>query len=198
MEFEFEKLEIEGGRGVQVSILLNVREVYHLFGESADFRSSFCDVLLGCGFDAFFWETPPAAADTLNEHFECVVLESTSLARLTPNSFPFSNQFAAAEPDEEVIVFTNLGGDATLVVPCPLDRDSAYPHFAEFLRTAPESQKHALWIQLSAAFQRRVSEKPVWVSTAGMGVSWLHLRLDDRPKYYRHRAYAEGWRRNAN
>ena len=29
------------------------------------------------------------------------------------------------------------------------------------------------------------TESPVWVSTAGMGVSWLHVRFDSRPKYYR-------------
>jgi hypothetical protein len=38
--------------------------------------------------------------------------------------------------------------------------------------------------------QQRVSASPLWLSTAGMGVSWLHLRLDSRPKYYRHRSYA--------
>jgi hypothetical protein len=26
--------------------------------------------------------------------------------------------------------------------------------------------------------------RPVWLSTAGAGVPWLHLRLDDRPRYY--------------
>jgi len=36
---------------------------------------------------------------------------------------------------------------------------------------------------------RRLSSRPVWLSTAGGGVSWLHVRLDDRPKYYHHAAY---------
>ena len=41
---------------------------------------------------------------------------------------------------------------------------------------------------------RRVGARPVWLSTAGAGVSWLHVRLDDRPKYYGcgpYRQYAE-------
>merc|ERR1711957_1156939 len=33
------------------------------------------------------------------------------------------------------------------------------------------------------------SKTPVWVSTAGSGVSWLSIRLDSRPKYYHHSAY---------
>ena len=35
----------------------------------------------------------------------------------------------------------------------------------------------------------RLGGKPVWLSTAGLGVGWLHVRLDDRPKYYRHAPY---------
>ena len=34
-------------------------------------------------------------------------------------------------------------------------------------------------------------DMPLWVSTAGLGVSWLHVRLDARPKYYRHDAYTD-------
>ena len=30
---------------------------------------------------------------------------------------------------------------------------------------------------------------PTWLSTAGMGVSWLHVRLDSQPKYYGFAAY---------
>jgi hypothetical protein len=36
---------------------------------------------------------------------------------------------------------------------------------------------------------RRVNMKPVWLSTAGAGVPWLHVRLDDRPKYCCFRPY---------
>ena len=35
----------------------------------------------------------------------------------------------------------------------------------------------------------RIDDRPVWLSTAGMGIAWLHIRLDDRPKYYGYREY---------
>jgi hypothetical protein len=38
---------------------------------------------------------------------------------------------------------------------------------------------------------RRVGRQPVWLSTAGAGVAWLHVRLDDRPKYYGHGPYRQ-------
>src|SRR4051812_31098730 len=46
-----------------------------------------------------------------------------------------------------------------------------------------ENQKHSLWGLVGAAMQRRLSTRPVWLSTAGAGVSRLHVRLDDQPKY---------------
>ena len=41
------------------------------------------------------------------------------------------------------------------------------------------------------ALLQRLGARPVWLSTAGGGVDWLHVRLDDRPKYYRHREWRQ-------
>jgi hypothetical protein len=32
-------------------------------------------------------------------------------------------------------------------------------------------------------------KEPLWLSTAGQGVFWLHVRLDRYPKYYNHAPY---------
>jgi hypothetical protein len=44
---------------------------------------------------------------------------------------------------------------------------------------------------VDAPFEAYRWETPAvnWLSTAGMGVPWLHVRLDDRPKDYGHRPY---------
>jgi hypothetical protein len=62
---------------------------------------------------------------------------------------------------------------------------------AAFIRDAPEAQKHELWQAVGAAMAARLDARPVWLSTAGMGVSWLHIRLDSRPKYYGFAPYRE-------
>jgi hypothetical protein len=64
-----------------------------------------------------------------------------------------------------------------------------YGHLAAFVRGAPAEQREALWRTVGDALSRRLGAKPVWLSTAGAGVSWLHVRLDDRPKYYGHAPY---------
>ena len=39
------------------------------------------------------------------------------------------------------------------------------------------------------AVAARLSDRPLWLSTSGAGVAWLHVRLDDRPKYIQHAPY---------
>jgi hypothetical protein len=101
-------------------------------------------------------------------------------------SRPDPEAFAAHFPKgvDGIVTFPNLGADAILVVPCPLAKSSAYGHLAAFVRHAPDAQRHALWQAVAAAMAQRIGDRPVWLSTAGAGVSWLHVRLDDRPKYY--------------
>lgn len=55
----------------------------------------------------------------------------------------------------------------------------------------PAAQILTLWQRVGAAMLDRVSGVPVWLSTAGAGVSWLHVRLDARPKYYGYAAYTK-------
>jgi len=45
------------------------------------------------------------------------------------------------------------------------------------------------WKLVGGAMERRLGPRPVWLSTAGGGVAWLHVRLDDRPKYYGYAQY---------
>jgi len=114
--------------------------------------------------------------------FEFVVLDSPELER-APEPGAFAAEFAAT-PSGDVLAFANLGGDALLVVPRPLAPAPVYAQLGAFVRGAPVSQRAALWQAVGAAVGRRLGAKPVWLSTAGAGVAWLHVRLDDRPKYY--------------
>jgi len=168
--------------------LLSFRHVIELWRDSESFRSFFTATLSQIPFEAFFWETPPVTRRTVDRVFECVVIESGALARLNPDTDPFSSQFTS-RPFEPVLTFPNLGGDAILVVPAPLAHAAGYTHLARFLRQGPRGQVDALWRSVGVAMHDRLSDAPTWLSTAGMGVSWLHIRLDARPKYYRHGPY---------
>jgi hypothetical protein len=172
--------------GLRFAIALDSRpaavaEVIRAWQGDAGFRSQFNALLADAPYTAFRWETPPVTASTMNRPFEFVLLDSPGLAR-RPDPEAFAEHFAGAEAG--IAAFPNLGGDAIMVVPCPVAAKSAYGHLAAFVRHAPELQRHALWQSVAEAMGRRVGAEPVWLSTAGAGVSWLHVRLDDRPKYY--------------
>ncbi|MEL7448175.1 MAG: hypothetical protein AAFN78_03145, partial [Pseudomonadota bacterium] len=62
-------------------------------------------------------------------------------------------------------------------------------HLADFLRTADASQVHAFWQAVGEAVAEKIGDETLWLSTSGLGVYWLHARLDRRPKYYTHTPY---------
>ena len=179
--------QLDGGRGLQIAFELDGRpatfeDALRGWREDAAFRSKFSDILAAAPFAAFRWETPPVTAATLSRPFECVLLDSPGLGR-RPDPEAFAEHFEGAS-GAEVVVFPNFGRDAIMVVPRPIAAPAAYGHLAAFVREAPDRQRHALWQSVDRAMVQRVGIKPVWLSTAGAGVSWLHVRLDDRPKYY--------------
>ncbi len=187
--------ELVDARGVRFALALDSRpatfaDVVRGWQVDANFRAVFSALLADAPFVAFRWETPAVTAATVARPFECVLLDSPGLAR-RPEPEAFAEHFSGAEGD--VVSFANLGGDAILVAPCPLAEASTCGHLAAFVRLAPQRQRDALWRSVGEAMARRIGAKPVWLSTAGAGVSWLHVRLDDRPKYYGYGPY----RRNA-
>lgn len=147
------------------------------------FRGFHCQVLSDIPFKAYKWETPAVDTARLDRPFEFVALHAPRLDREEDRS-AFQNQFDTSEDDDAIIVFPNLGKDAILVVPRPLAPEVNHCHLASFLDSCSAADESALWRQVGLALIERISDKPVWLNTAGGGVAWLHVRLDDQPKYY--------------
>jgi len=168
--------------------LLSWGEVLSLWVDDTAFCEAFCRCLAEAAFESFRWETPGLVEHGLDGPFEFVVVDSPELAaRADPD--PFAGHFRQTGK-RLVVSFANLGGDAELIVPCPRSGDAGvYTHLARFVRGAPPAQQRALWHAVGLAMERRVGDRPVWLSTAGGGVAWLHVRLDDDPKYYAHAPY---------
>jgi hypothetical protein len=186
------KTESESEKIIKISIAkdgsrLRFSDVITLWRDSFEFRRYFSEQLSSVPFTAFRWETPPVTVASIDRDFECVIIESPGLAR-TPDMTAFSDYFQS-HAVEDVAVFPNLGNDAMMVVPCLIADNSAYGHLAAFLRKGPEIQQHSLWKLTGEAIANRLSSKPIWLNTAGAGVSWLHVRLDSRPKYYSYLPY---------
>ena len=187
------KIEALNGGQVQKVWLLDgerpftYAEVIQKWQDDETFRTFFIRLLADALFAAYLWETPPITQKNLTRPFECVLVNSPQLARVQAMPRAFAAYFSA----EPVVDFTNLGGDAHLVVPCPQTNEAAFPHLAAFSRAATEVQQHHFWQRVGMAVSNHIGERPLWVSTSGLGVYWLHVRLDSRPKYYTYRPYRE-------
>lgn len=186
---------VEGGRVRRVEILragapVSYAEVIDRWQHDATFLAFFTGILADAPFDAHFWETPPITRATVSRNFEFALTESVALARMPVDPGPFAQQFRAAGPDADVTAFANLGGDAFLIAPCPAtSRGDALPlevyaHLAAFTRAAPCVRQRAFWRSAGACLDERLADRPLWLSTSGLGVAWLHARIDTSPKYY--------------
>jgi Family of unknown function (DUF6940) len=163
-------------------------EVLEGWKQQAEFREFFSKLLGDCEFSAFTWETSPVSGRTLGRKFEFVLRSATNLDKMRSSPRPFAKQFKANS--ESVISFSNLPGDAHLVVPRPTKAGpQACSHLARFVRLGSEAQKHQFWVTLAEEITNRLCLKPLWVSTSKVGVHWLHARIDSRPKHYEHTPY---------
>lgn len=114
----------------------------------------------------------------------------------------------------KITLLPRIGKDAVLVAPCPgivvQDKDTgrmidnhAAGHLGAFLRHAPLELIHTLFRAVGVAMMQRLQtlekdgfhghrkeHKKIWLSTSGLGVPWVHIRIDASPKYYTWEPYA--------
>lgn len=180
------RVVVEGERG-----LLAFSEVLELWESDERFRAQFLALWATAPYPAYQWETPGVTRANIGRLFECVFVDSVALAGEQADPRDFQEHFDAASRDDgdSVASFENLGGDALLLAPCPIGPLDAYAHLAAFARGAPAEQGHRLLSCIARSMEARLGAEPVWLSTAGLGVPWVHVRLDSRPKYYRHGPY---------
>ncbi len=163
---------------------LSYAQVLSLLQDDALFRSFLTDLFVTSSFSGYRWETPPVCESTVSQPFEFVLLDYPSFASRRTDSQAYRSYFTTDDTVEGVVRFKNLSGDAILIVPSPRTDRDAYGHLASFLRLAPESQIHSLWQTIGQTVVAQLTDEPLWLSTAGGGVAWLHVRLDSTPKYY--------------
>ena len=145
--------------------------------------------LVDSGGGPFRWECPPLSQGALAESYECVVVSDPWLD-VPADAVPFREQLATSDT---TATFANLSGRSTLVIPTKTNGGrTQVAHLEAFLRTAPDAHIADLWHAVADAVQRRLDTRAdtrFWLSTAGGGVAWLHVRLDPTPKYYHHDPY---------
>lgn len=162
--------------------ILTYQQVIKLWKTNTSFIDFFITILKNIDFQAYFWETP--VLTTKSQAFQCVFIESQALAQMSMDMVSFQQYFLL---DKWVVSFENLRKDATLVTPCPYQKNN-YTHLKLFSQFAPKIQQYILWQQIAILLENNIT-RPIWLNTSGLGVGWLHVRLDLKPKYYKFLEY---------
>ena len=174
--------------------LLMFSDVIWLMEHDSAFCRFFSKVLRDSPFEHFFWECPAVNAISVgNTLYEHVTVEASGFSAASPKNFE-----AHFTRTDAVVFFQNLGRDAMLVCPCPMEPqdNKHFGHLAAFVRAPRSREMQELQIKMWMTVGRTLREylhtrgrESIWLNTEGLGVPWVHVRLDHRPKYYHHDAY---------
>ncbi|MDZ7720971.1 MAG: hypothetical protein U5K72_19280 [Balneolaceae bacterium] len=162
------------------------RYFLELLRDSQPFREFYNGFLADSDYEAFFWENKPITNNNLGDDYECNILNSDFLAGRSPDAQTFKQYFKRGQL---VVTFPNLGNDAELIVPCPQKKNDCYTHIGTFVRNADDDQIDEFWRITGRETLKAIGSKPKWLSTSGLGVFWLHVRIDTIPKYYQTKEY---------
>lgn len=131
-------------------------------------------------FKEFFWKCKPFKS--LREEYVHEIIRASGFRPADPTAF--SGHFSRSE--ESVVVFSNTGQDAIILSPRP-PRGRAtlrsYASIASFMRDGPKTKQNQLFKALASTI-RKTRNRKLWVNTNGLGVPWLHVRVDFTSKYY--------------
>jgi hypothetical protein len=114
------------------------------------------------------------------------LVNSNYLAGKSPQPETFRQYY---KKKESIVTFPNLGRDALLVVPCPTMEEKHYTHLGNFVRSGGQKQIDDFWRVTAEKMIASIGKEPKWLSTSGLGVFWLHARIDSTPKYYQTEEY---------
>lgn len=131
----------------------------------------------------FFWKT-----SVINKYkdlnFKEEFIEDNLLISNKQNIIPFQKYIDNKKDERYAISFPNLSGDTILIIPVPRVRKN-FSNLFYFMKNASNKQQKELWkLVVKEAHQLLKTNENIWISTHGLGVNYLHIRVSITPKYY--------------
>lgn len=171
---------------------------------SIEARFAMIDTIKEAPFKAMFLETVGVdAAMAESEQFCFVLINSVCLfdrvEKYGVDCTSFGNILGkyTGENIPDAVAFKNHSeGDGILLAPLPGPGDDtdAFSHLAKFVREAPLRKVDAVFEKVGEGLVSLLAEEPNtkwWLSTNGLGISYLHFRFDTFPKHYHYKPFCE-------
>lgn len=130
----------------------------------------------------FLWRTS-VINNKINKKYKEEFLEDIRLESHTRQDLlTYKEHFK--KNNKYAIAFPNLSKDTMLVVPQPR-KGKQFTNLYYFMKNASIVQQKELW-KLVVKQIRKMLEKHenIWVSSQGLGVDYIHIRICSFPKYY--------------
>lgn len=142
----------------------------------------FVAVLKNCPFTSYYFEAPNLKS--INIPLEFVLVESDTLHTKKANWGPYRDYMSLGK---HATSFDNKDGEFRLIIPT---KKGDYGHVADFMKSATDKEiQEVLHLTAKEIHDASKSRKPLYLSTHGDGVSWLHFRVGRTPKYYNYHKY---------
>ncbi len=144
-------------------------------------------------YNAFFFETKGVSSFNASEkQFEFVLVNAESLYRFTrgrgAEGYDSFSEHLDCPSETTCCAFPNLTRSSVLIAPKPQsDQMNFYTDLASFVKNTSGEEATMLWQMVTREYIKALDMSPSqsrWLSTSGTGVPWLHVRIDNTPKYY--------------
>lgn len=169
--------------------VLSMDEAIHLLDSDDDFALFLNQSLAKSKFDHFCLECMPYSIELVSADFQFALIQEPALQNREADFKAFEAHFEGEK--ELTAVFENLSGDALLIAPCPTADKKGFQDLATFCRNAEQDQILDFWKTVAVEVDAQLNNLPIYLNTAGQAIAWLHMRIDDRPKYYQYKPFAE-------
>ena len=129
----------------------------------------------------FIYETSPIIQEN-STYKDKFIIENRLENEQNYNAF---SEYINSSDNENATYFKNISGSSILIIPMPREGKN-FSTIKNFIDNADDTQKKEFWKIASYVIKLEMKHnKSLWISTHGLGVPYFHLRIDDKPKYYR-------------
>ena len=172
---------------------LTYKNFYESIKSSEKLINDIISILKLIVFESYYLEFNPTSWNSLeNTIFEFVIIKTTAFTNKTDIiTFGESN---INTNSNNIYTFYNLSKSSILISPHynhNYDMNT-YNNICTFMRTSNFKQQFLLLTIAFAQYQIQLKKninKLLWLSTHGKGIGWLHIRIDNTPKYISFQSY---------
>ena len=172
---------------------LTYKNFYNLIKISPKLINDIISILKTSPFESYYLEFNPVSWNLLAERcFEFVITKTTGfIIKTDMMTFGETN---INTNSNNIYTFPNLSKKSILVSPCYNHNYNIniYNNIGTFMRSSNLEQQFLLFSTVFAELLTQLKKNKnnfLWLSTHGKGVAWLHVRIDDNPKYISYQPY---------